>query len=366
MLSLLLKTLSREFYRQHLGLFCFALYILFGSVEAGQLLSYHLSLLRSISGSTIILAACFVLWSLYAIKCILFVNKELKLDVYSFINVSAAATKRSQYLSWSGLYATLLLPILTYITIVSTTAFIYHYYFNAAMALVFALLLVITPTVLTFRKVTQNLSIRLKVRFVKIPTFVKPQWLWPIVYIWRQQTLMFLICKTLSFIVFKAMLWMFADVGPDIRVPQLGLLAAIITHSVLIATLVKQEATDMNFNRSLPINRFNAMGRSLLVLFLLFLPDLLLYIHTVNADFTSSLAGIALALPTLFCIQVSQYKNTEKKSSHVGLLFFMFVALAMLILSRQLFLFNCLQALVSCTGFYIFYYSIDLRAIRNH
>ena len=365
MLSLFLKTLSREFYRQHLGLLAFAFYLLFGTVEGSQLLNYHLALLHSIAASTLMLAACCVLWLLYALKCQLFVNKQLQLEQYSFIQVSAAAVQRKQYISWAGLYSVLLMPVLIYVSLVIGAALWYHNYLNAVISFLFAIAIVAAPTRFTYRKLTRNLRVFQPWLSIRLPSWPKPQWTWPLIYIWKQQTLMLVLSKLLSFILFKAVLWMFADVGPDVRVAQFGLLAALISHSTLVIMLVRQDAGDLAFIRSLPQKRFKTTKNHIAVLFVLFLPEMFIYAYTVSFDLSAVFAGLSLAISTLFCMQVIQYKSDANSNFSVVCAFTIFVTLAISILAGQLFPVNGLQAIISIAVYNLLFYDTDLNTIRD-
>lgn len=365
MLRLLLKTFAREFYSQHLGLFCFAFYILFGTVEGGQLLNYHLAMLNSISGSIPILFACCVLWLLYSLKCILFINKELALDTYRFIKVSAGATEKNQHLCWAGLYFVLFLPVLLYMAILVVVALSNHNYLNAFIILLFSGMIVSGATFYTYRRIIHSFSSRTKIRLISLANFQKPYWAWPLLYVWRRETLMFIICKVLSFVLFKGILWMFTHLGNDVRIAQIGLLAAIISHSMLITMLIRHEASNLAFTRSLPINRINELAKNILVLSVLFLPELILYTFTVHAKFADSLSGIAISLPSLFLMQVLQYRSRTEGQINVILLFSMFICLAMLIIAKHALLFNFFQAIVSGTVFYHQFYKTNLKKFHN-
>ncbi|RZM23055.1 MAG: hypothetical protein EOO88_27425 [Pedobacter sp.] len=295
----------------------------------------------------------------------LFVNKQLALATYHFIKVTAGAVQKRQYSTWAGLYTVLLCPILLYMGLVMLIALKNGNYLNVAVVLFFATSFVAGPTIYTVKNVSRNLEETKKMKLVKIPIFRKPSWLWPLLYVWKQQTIMFLMCKVLSFLLFKGILWMFADIRSDVRIAQIGLLAAVISHTTIMNMLVKHEANAVAFTKSLPVNRFNSLIKHISVLLVLFSPELLLFIATVQFNPIESLSGIAIALPSLFLVQVMLTHISHRSQSLIILLFITFVSMAMLIIAKQVILFNAVQMLVSVVIFYLMFYQTDLKPLRN-
>ncbi|WP_299754820.1 hypothetical protein [uncultured Pontibacter sp.] len=114
MLKLLLKTLVLPFYRLNTGLFLFIFFFFFGVVEAGQLISYHLTLIQAMVHAAVFMVAVCLLWLLYFVKCIRFALKGIHSPANSFlVNLQALPAAR-QWLLLLPVALLLFLPVLAY------------------------------------------------------------------------------------------------------------------------------------------------------------------------------------------------------------------------------------------------------------
>ncbi|PYF72405.1 hypothetical protein [Pedobacter nutrimenti] len=360
MLKLLTKTLSREFYIQHAGLFLFLFYLLFGTVEASQLLNYHKALLLAIASSPLLLTGCFLLWILYALKCQLFIGNKKNLPAYAFMQLLPAAAKKRQLLVWLQLYALLLLPVLIYAVLLLGLAWCYGYYYTVLSVALFMPVLLMCLSWFSRRKSIYSFLDRQPLFRIPLPVFRKPFILWPVVYVFQKQPLMLLVCKVLSFVLFKAMLWMFADVGNDIRVVLFGLLAAILSHNVLISVLVSQDAATLSFNRSLPVSAIRTLGRQLSVLVLLFLPELLFFSLKVQFNLWAIFQGLLFGLSGLFFFRMLFFALQHPEDGLKFLLFF-FILSSLAILSGLILPYSLILASASVFYFFYSFYQKDLR-----
>src|SRR6185369_16363350 len=63
--------LVRKFYERHAALLFFVFYVMFGMVESGQIVSYHLGLINGAISSPMFMMIVFGIWMLYLIKAVL-------------------------------------------------------------------------------------------------------------------------------------------------------------------------------------------------------------------------------------------------------------------------------------------------------
>lgn len=361
MLKLFLKTLSKEFFAAHAGLFLFGFYLLFGIVESSQLISYHKTLMLLIYSSPLILALVFVCWALYALKCLFFVKKQLKTEVYQFVFLLGASAREVQFRLWIKLYAVLFLPILLYLV-----PFIYVGLANDSYVSIFAVFLFVSGLLLALSghmyRIINYSHVPAKVYLkTSLPQWSKPYWTWPFYYLLKEQTLMLFASKVLSFALFNATMWVFADVSGDIRVSMIGILAAVLSHSMLLHALMKNEVDRLSFTRSLPITLVSRLGQNLLVLLLLFVPEMLFYMLKTDGQLWHIVYGLCFGLSGLMGLQMILYWiNLDQDQYLKWLLGFFFVSM-FVVLAHYYLLYSLLILMGYTAYFFFFYHQKDLK-----
>ncbi|MEE1944062.1 hypothetical protein VRU48_03015 [Pedobacter sp. KR3-3] len=363
MLKLLYKTIGRTFYQQYAGLFLVVFYLLFGAVEGSQLISYHEALLLAFCASPLALLLLLGIWILYALKCAFFVRQQLKQENFVFANNITVLRKNSQLWVWVKVYALLLLPILGYALLLLFMALRHGHYLTFMAVSLFLPLLLLLLARYTFNQ--HNYAFKTIQIWVKLPMFKvkRPFWTWPLFYLLNEQRLMLILCKVVSFVFLKGMLWMFADVGPDSRVYLTAAMTVVLSHSVVLLNLVKSEANYLSFAKGLPIATFNKLLHWLGVVCLLLLPEMILFVWLVKFDWAQCFA-ILLYLPSaMICLLALVYWLKANMDHYLKcLLFFFFVSMWM-ILAGQYLVFSLLLLALGSWAFLWKYNRIDLREI---
>ncbi|MBB2150465.1 hypothetical protein [Pedobacter gandavensis] len=363
MLKLILKTLSKEFYGAHAGLFLFGFYLAFGVVEGGQLLSYHKTLMLMVYASPLILGAVYCFWALYLLKCFLFIRKQLKMRGYHFVFLLGATTRKDQFKLWFKTYLVLFLPILGYIIPFCYVGLTEGYYIGVLTSVSFVFIVLSLVSGYMYRIINYS-HVPVKVYFsFPCPQLKKPYWTWPLYSLVMEQTLMLFLSKILSFSLFSIVMWVFADVPNDGRVALIGILAAVLAHSMVIQVLLKQERDQLAFNKSLPIKLTTRMGQTLLVFLMLFLPEILFYLRSVAGDVQSFFVGFLFGLAGLMGLRMVLYWiKLDLDRYFKWLLGFFFISM-FVILSGYAISFSLLMLTAYFLYFYCFYYRIDLQEV---
>lgn len=295
MLKLLRKTIGRSFYTQHAGFFLFVFYLLFGAVDPAQMLHFQQSLLFSITSSLpAALGFCFILF-MYGLKTGLFVRKLKQMPSYQFVKETAALPVTIQWLNWLKLYMYLFLPLTIY-TLLLTVAGIYQENYLNVLIIVFvcSLLFVLLArlSVETVHHTPEKSSTALN-NISKSPFFC-----WRFQYLFKKQTIMFFACKILSLLVFKGIVWVLSDTEGSGKY-YIGLVAALLAHTVLIADIQKFNTQQLNFTTSLPINHWNRYTQLAVFFLLLFLPELMMF------SLIGTPQALDIAAACIFCLSGS-------------------------------------------------------------
>ena len=363
MLKLLIKTIGVSFYEQHAGLFLVVCYLLFGAVEGSQLVSYHFALLISICSSPIVWLIIFLVWIVYAIKCYLFVKQKLALPTFNFAVEVTKLRAVGQHNIWLKVYAFMLMPILSYAALILYISIKYHYFFSLFATLIGILILFLALSFLTFKSNNYNFNPSknwVNTSWIKIN---KPFWSWPLFYLFYEQPLMLFACKLVSLLAFKSILWVFADVGNDIRVFLTAMLAVVLSHAILIFNWVKFDAAYLSFVKNLRISSFKRSTYWLIVLMILVIPELTLLIWLTRFDVAQIFMSVVFCMSTLFTLlTLVQVLKTDMERYMKFLLFFFFITM-LVILAGYYLIFSVALLFVSILIFMVYYMKIDLKEI---
>jgi hypothetical protein len=342
MLKLWLKTFGREFFAQHAGLFLFLFYIVFGAVPPGQLKDYLLALGININSSPVATGIFMLIILLLSLKSLFFIQKLNNMPVYNFVKASTAAPKKAQLQNWFVLYMVLHSPLAVFSLFVIGIGLYKHFYLSAAALTGFMILIFSTLSIITFRNVNYTFKPAKKLLVLPEIAIKKPYWTWPLYYILKEQTLTFIVCKILSFFLFRGIIWMFADNGNDIRIYLLSLLAATISHGILISTTLRFEKTKGNFVNSLPVNYWYRLISLFSFLLVLMIPELCLYSSLSGPTIFNTLLGILFSAGILLTLRMLLYLVNDDAERYLKHIFILLISAVMAIIAGLYFAFSLL------------------------
>ena len=363
MLKLLIRTIGIAFYQQHVGLFLVAFYLLFGMIQGYDLILFHKALLLSICSSPINLLILFSIWILYAVKSLLFLRNKLTQEDYSFTKQLMVVPKKEQITLWIKVYSFLLVPVLCYASLILITSIISQYFFSFFATVLMLLLIMISLSIYTFR--FNNLSFNVSKSSINLPSIriKKPFWSWPIWYLLNEQRLILLMCKIVSFVFFKAILLVFADMPNEIRIYLTALLAVVLSHAVLILNLTKFDAFYNSFAKNLPVNAIKRLIYWIVVFGLLLVPELILLVASTVITPLQFVNCVLFCLGSMLVLQSMVYffkANTDRYLQY--LLFFFFVSMFAILGSYYL-QFSLVMIIFSSMIFKWNYKKMDLKEI---
>lgn len=153
---------------------------------------------------------------------------------------------------------------------------------------------------------------------------------------------------------------MFADAALDLRGYMIALLSVIITHSVLISTVLKFEKYQMAFQMSFPVSIRTRFFQCAFFYLLLLLPELLLYIDLTDYSIFSASAGILFCISGLLTLRMSLYFFENEMELNIGFVFCYAILVMLAILYNQFFAFSLLQLAISMIYFTSLFYKSKL------
>ncbi|WP_143305316.1 hypothetical protein [Chitinophaga vietnamensis] len=301
------KIIVRRFYLQHAGFFFVLFYFLFGVVDSGNLLYYHLGLLNGFLHHYGFLALVLLSWALYnTILCTGYMMKLLQLPEYTFLYTTIGSLdKNARRRLWWRLQAGMYLPVIIYGAIAIVYACTKQLYAQAAIIAVFNIAMCIWPAALYERKLWQpdvffftgGLQRWLNKHFTK------PPFTWFIYEMFTRFPRRIILVKVYSLgILWLTFFLMEQGSDFDLRALQIGIICTALVHMQLMSHQRAFEEIYTEFMRNLPIPLWQHYGRLLATWCLLYLPELIMI--TVNANTKTNVQGLLIAAAMGFSLLV--------------------------------------------------------------
>lgn len=252
--SILRRSVTAPFYRQHAGFFLFIFFLLFGlQPNFKQTLEFHYVIMDGIASSVNFFFMALLTWFLYTGKTIHFFNGCVKNKAYNFLQHLNAIPPGNRFLHLLILQLQLQAPVLCYGIAVVIVAVINHH-ITGAVAVIFTLAgLCIFTTVTANFLLQKTKTTALKTGLPSLP-FHFPSNLFSFLlkFIFNEQFIMLLLLKLVTF----SCLYFFAKTDAQVfeaRMLWLLYLTALIGHSILIYRNHHFIETKIPFYRNLPV-----------------------------------------------------------------------------------------------------------------
>ncbi len=273
---LLSRIFVNGFYKAHAGMFLVGFLVIFGAVEPGQLLGYHLALMLALVSDPGMLAIVFAAWLLYTLKTVAYVTSQLSAPEHQFLRYSINAFPFGPHFrSWMASQFALLLPVTAYGLTAAVYGGVHHIWLGPLLIVFFLLLLSTLPALLYLRLTTALKDGSRDGWFIRwSANWKKPLFSLYLYHVMDRLKVQYLVTKLLSWGVITAVFALFADVSHDVRVACIALLAIGVSHSVLVVNQQVFETTRLGFLRNLPYTRSRLFVGYLCGYFLLLLPEL--------------------------------------------------------------------------------------------
>lgn len=348
------KLFVRQFYAANAGFFLFFFFLFFGAVQGGSLVSYHLSLMKSILGSLTTLSIVLLCWLLYYFKCLSFILRTIKDDRGSFLHVAQAATASKQKMYYFIICLEMYAPVFMYGVLLSTIGFKWGLWKISATVLAYQITIIVFGRYIIYRRMNDwitlthlpSLSIELPKRFLLIVTN----------YFAVERKVLLLVLKSFSMAVLYLVL-----VGNKDRYSHdsflLFYLLILLAHAVLPFLAVAFVEKKFSTHRNLPIPLWKTATLFLLAYVLTLLPELLYIIYRAeNFALEQRCLYYLNFVCSLFLLTAIQYANASSKNEYVkavfGIVFFSIFALHAQVFWLWIGLQFTIAAILFFTGYY--------------
>lgn len=326
MLRVLNATFVQAYYRANTGFFLFFFFVFFGAVQGGALVSYHLSLMKSILGSHTILLLVFGCWTAYHVKCTTFFLAVINAADGNFLYNLQATNKAKQFLVFAALYTSVYLPVLLYALLTASVGFQKGYVFSPLLILAYQALSITTFIAVIHHRLNNWIN-SFHLPSFSLP-FKKAYLLFGLYYLWAEKKNVVLLIKVLSLsLLYLALVWNGGPFKNDSFI--LFYLLIMAAHAVLPYLSVQFAENRMAFARNLPLPLYKRAVAFLLPYALLVIPETAYLFAVTNAMPVALKAAyiinIVATLALLTAITYSEAQSREEYGKAVGGLLFISV-----------------------------------------
>jgi hypothetical protein len=363
MWSILFKTIVARFYRENAGIFLFFGYLFVGIVPPGQVLSYHLLLIKNIYSSTHLLLAVLFFWSCYFLKMLTFTFKKFSSHEYRFLIEMQGLSKSHQAGKILTMCFLMYEPILTYSIILVGFAIYDGYYLSAAIILSFQIIVhffyfsMVSSRLNGFHQINQWAFWERIFNSLKIKT---PAFLFLPFHLFREKRQAFLITKSLSFLLIY-LFFNFHRESFGFMFFQISFLFVVICHALFPVYSMFFLEQNMKFLRNLPVSRVRIYSFYALTYFMLFLPEVIL-MAVVSGDLLNTTQIINLmimSIGTLMFFTALLHASNFNQDKYFRNIFIYFVA-SYFLLFANVYMYIGLILAGSFSLFFINYYKLEL------
>jgi len=275
------KIFTARYYAKNTGFFLVIFYLFFGIVPGGQLLSYHLSLIKGFTGSIDFLAFVCFAWLLYNLKCIAFVINVLSSREHTFLYGTIGILETpAKWRTWLSIHLSLYAPVLIYSGIATLVAFRQHFTLAAISIIIFNIIMLIAPLWLYARKMDHPGTVSFLARWQQWlnQTIRKPLWAFYGYELMNNNIRALAISKVASAVTMIVTCSLMGN-DYDVRVLLTGLLVCILCQCVLVYDHRRFDDLYLAMSPQLPLPLWKRFLQIVLLYLILLLPESILLIY---------------------------------------------------------------------------------------
>lgn len=348
LLNIIHRVLVKKFYERHAGLLFLVFYVMFGMVESGQIISYHLSLIYGAISSPIFMAIVFTIWFLYLLKSVLFFEECFNQPQNLFMRQIGVLDKTKQFILMWDAFVLIYLPVLIYSIVMIVLSFKAQSFWIAFAIIFFHIAAISLSTYRIIYVINSSAPSNLTIPSIRIP-FIKTFPLFYIGVLIDRFKITLLLTKVFSILCLIGFLQIPLD-NYEPRLAYLGFVNGVMSHSVIVIEWRRFEDHFLSFTRTLPLSlnyRFLTLASAYAILLLPeFIVLLMQHVHAWNA-----LIAIFLGVGFSLFAHGSLYKNGLDNDRHIQTMLWLFLITFFLALSK---LAIPAAILLTCVGWWRF------------
>ncbi|MBC7389426.1 MAG: hypothetical protein H7329_09470 [Opitutaceae bacterium] len=274
--SFLNKVLIKPFYSENAGQLFTIFLICFGLFPGYSMLKEaHYGIMFAISSSPIAMLASFLLWTVYAYKCLAFVYREFKLPQNDCLHILGLGQPVRSISLLFNFQLILFIPVLLYAMFSVFIGLSAGYVLQPLLIIFF---LFVTNIFLSFiyYQLLKNPHQEIRLPFI-ISSFKRtwkmPYYLFPVSHFLAERKLMLFVTKCISLGLIWVGFYLANNQALDIRFVYITMVGSIMAHSILVQHLRDFENKTMAWMLNMPIEIPVRFIGYLVLFFLLLTPE---------------------------------------------------------------------------------------------
>ncbi|HEV8512026.1 MAG TPA: hypothetical protein VGQ59_02055 [Cyclobacteriaceae bacterium] len=323
--------LVRKFYERHASLLFFVFYLMFGMVESGQIVSYHLALIHGAISSPVFMMIVLGIWMLYLIKAVLLLEECFAQPHNLFFKQIGQLNKPTQFFLLAYTYVLIYQPVLIYSIVMIVVAFKSNAILAAMSMIAFHFIMISLCAWRSINSINTSRPSVLAIPSLRWP-FAKPYPVFYISLLTDRFRIMLLLTKTFTILCLLGFLQIPLD-HYESRLAHLGMAIAITSYSVIIFEWRQFEDQYLQFARALPITltqRFLVVASAYAILLL---PEFVVLLFQ-GFYLWDALIAILLSLGFALFAHSSLYQEKLNNDRHIQRVLWLFLITFFLALSK--------------------------------
>ena len=362
--NFLLKVLVKQFYLLNTGFFLFAFFFFFGTVNGGQLVSYHQSLITGMIGSPAFMGVVWLAWLYYNIKCILFCVNSIKAADSSYLFTLKALPISQQLMLLLIISTALYIPVLAYSCFVIGMALKKSLLSTGLLVAAYQLLMIVFSTIVLYRTINRNNLTsqfsKLVDRFTTLSRIRFGYTAFLLGHLFHEKKMAFVVVKIFSILVLSVS---FVRNGDDFDKDLFSIFFQLILtgHAMLVFYFVSFSESTLQFSRNLPVPLYKTAGVYLFTFSILLLPELafMLVNNHGNLPAGNILLQYLTAVATLFLYTGILYGCGLDMEGYMLFVFIAFLMIFFLQKTGQQLLTMMAVLFIAAIVFWSHYYSFE-------
>lgn len=273
--KILHRSLVIEFYKQNAAFFGLLLLVFFGFVKSNE----HIAIGAFLVGNPEALFFLYILWMAYTVKVLLFQLPVINKPEHQFLESFFLLDRKTKILAVSSTSVLLLIPVLAYAMFLIFLA-LPEGQLTAIISIILCLFILLLSLALVILYQLNRLPHEKKIFQIRFFSRIAlPAYLFFLTYLFRKESVMLILSKVYSCLLIIGTSALYATDTFDLRLLTTGVMLSVVGNVALLHKYVRFHYHSMAFTFNLPFSSFSIIGRHIVVIAILLIPEILTLIR---------------------------------------------------------------------------------------
>lgn len=275
-MTMLKRSIAREYHRQSVGMYLAILLLAFGFLRGEE----HIQLARLVMGRTTLLLLVVLLWGLQVVKSSFFFVKLMRQPQYEVLFETAFLPTRKKLLELTLMQISLNAIFLLYAAFMFVIGVMEKQWVSGGVLLAVNIIYIVTPVLWKAKLLRSPADFHQKNKLFEfqLPKIAYPSWSFFTVFLLKKEPFYLLLQKLFAAVVIAGMAYFYPTDDYDERLLKLGLFVVASGYFTLAQQYEAFYVNSMLFTRNLPISTLQFFISHFLSAVIFTLPELVLFV----------------------------------------------------------------------------------------